>query len=172
MNPQFEQILKRYEELMAELANPDVYGNQSLYVSVVKEQSELEPIVTQIRLVAELQDELDELQLMYDVSDNSDAEMRKLLREERQAVELKYEKADEKLKLLLIPGDPNDDKNVYMEIRSGAGGEEAALFAQELYRMYESYADICGYQTEVVDISETELGSQRDRLYDFRERCL
>ena len=112
MNPQFEQILKRYEELMAELANPDVYGNQSLYVSVVKEQSELEPIVTQIRLVAELQDELDELQMMYDESDHSDAEMRQLLREERQAVELKYEKADEKLKLLLIPGDPNDDRNV------------------------------------------------------------
>ena len=91
MNPQFEQILKRYEELMAELANPDVYGNQSLYVSVVKEQSELEPIVTQIRLVAELQDELDELQMMYDESDHSDRNA-SIAERRRQAVELKYEK--------------------------------------------------------------------------------
>ncbi|HHX36985.1 MAG TPA: peptide chain release factor 1 [Clostridiaceae bacterium] len=165
MNPQFEQILKRYEELMSELANPEVYENQSLYVAVVKEQSELEPIVTQIKAVEELADERDELQMMYEESDASDVELRQLLRDERQDIEAKYEQAEEKLKLLLIPGDPNDEKNVYMEIRSGAGGEEAALFAQELYRMYESYATQCGYQTEVVDISETELGGLKEIVF-------
>lgn len=165
MNPQWEQIIKRYDEWMEALADPSVYGQPDRYVHAMKAQRELEPIVRQIQLVERLRRELDEVRLLMADGGGSDPELRELLRQERQALVEQHEAASAALQLLLIPGDPNDRKNVYMEIRSGAGGEEAALFAQVLYKMYEAYALRCGYRTEIIDVSETELGGLKEIVF-------
>lgn len=166
INPQWKTILDRYDELTESMADPDVYGDPTRYVEVVKEQNEIEPIAVAIREVIRLEGELEEVQdLLSSAAPDDDPEMRELLKDERQSLEEDYASASERLKILLIPGDPNDRKNVYMEIRAGAGGEEAALFAQVLFRMYQQYADRRGYRFEVVDINATELGGIKEAVF-------
>ena len=158
----FENLVtfeNRYEELSMKLYDPDVVTNAELYRKLMKEQSEIEPIVTKYREYKKALESIEEAELLLD---EGDKEIRALALEELQLGRETVEKTSEELKILLLPKDPNDDKNVIVEIRAGTGGEEAALFSSVLYRMYTLYADSKGWKTEVVSVNETELGGFKE----------
>ena len=139
MFDKLEDMLVRYEEIMNELNEPDVTNNQARFRKLMKDQSDLTPLVeayTEYKKCKEtVTDSLEMLEM------ESDEEMRELLKEELNDAKKRIEELENHLKILLLPKDPNDDKNVIVEIRAGAGGDEAALFAAELYRMYVHYAE-------------------------------
>lgn len=147
----------KYSQLEARLAAPETYGDPALVARLNKEQSELQPLVETFRTYQRTQFNRDQAQLLM-----SDPEMRELAREEYQQALEDLPKLEQELKLLLLPKDPNDGKNVIMEIRAGVGGEEAALFAHSLYRMYSMYAEGRGWKTEVDSLSGTELGGIKE----------
>ena len=134
MFDRLEDLLHRYEEIMNELNEPDVTANQERFRALMKEQSDLTPLVEAYREYKKArQDEEDSMALL---EEESDEEMRELLKEEHADAKKRIEELEQELKILLLPKDPNDDKNVIVEIRAGAGGDEAALFAAEMYRLY------------------------------------
>lgn len=149
----------RYEELSMKLYDPDVVTNAALYRKLMKEQSEIEPIVNKYREYKKAQEMIEEAELLLE---ESDKELRALALEELNTGRETMEKAAEELKILLLPKDPNDDKNVIVEIRAGTGGEEAALFSSVLYRMYTLYAESKGWKTEIINMNETELGGFKE----------
>ncbi len=160
MFEQCEDVLKHYEELHAELASPDAAMDQNRYRRLMKEQSDLTPIVETYSAYKRAgQDREDALLLL---EDEKDEEMRELLKEEMAEAEKKREALEQQMKILLLPKDPNDDRNVILEIRAGAGGDEAAFFAQELYRMYVHYAEANRWKVEMVSLSETGLGGFKE----------
>nr|MCR4595188.1 PCRF domain-containing protein [Lachnospiraceae bacterium] len=134
-----EDVNRRYEEVMNTLSSPGVTDDQKKYMALMKEQSELAPVVeayTQYKKAK--QDIADSLEMLETESDD---DMKEMLKEELSDAKDREAKLEDKLKILLLPKDPNDDKNVIVEIRAGAGGDEAALFAAEIYRMYVHYAE-------------------------------
>ena len=134
MFDKLEDLLIRFEEIMSELNEPNVTDDQNRFRKLMKEQSDLQPLVDAYKEYKECkQTEADSLEML---EAESDEEMRELLKEELSDAKKRIEELEAKLKILLLPKDPNDDKNVIVEIRAGAGGDEAALFAAELYRMY------------------------------------
>nr|MCR4605837.1 PCRF domain-containing protein [Eubacterium sp.] len=134
-----EDVKRRYEEVMSTLSSPGVTDDQKKYMTLMKEQSELAPVVEAYDAYCKAgQDIEDSLQMLETESDD---EMREMLKEELADAKDRVVQLEEKLKILLLPKDPNDDKNVIVEIRAGAGGDEAALFAAEIYRMYVHYAE-------------------------------
>ena len=140
MFDKLEDTVARYEELMNELSEPDVANDPNRFKRLMKEQSDLTPLVETYREYKQNKQNIEEsLELL---KEESDEEMRELAKEELNESRAKVEELEEKLKILLLPKDPNDDKNVIVEIRAGAGGDEAALFAAEIYRMYMHYAEI------------------------------
>ncbi len=160
MLDRLKDVEKRYEEVMARLCDPSVVGNPDLYRDLMKESRYLEPIVEKYREYASaVQREADARQLL---DSESDRELRQLAEEEMKESRSAADVFAEELKLLLLPRDPNDDRNVIVEIRAGAGGEESALFAASLYRMYSLYAQAHHYQTETVGVNETELGGFKE----------
>lgn len=139
MFDRLEDILIHYEELMQELASPGVTDDQKRFQRLMKEQADLAPIVEAYKAYKQAkQDMEDSLSLL---EEEHDEEMRELAKEELSAARKKIEELEYQLKILLLPKDPNDEKNIILEIRAGAGGDEAALFASELYRMYVNFAD-------------------------------
>ena len=150
-------VAGRYEELCAKSEQPDFYADPRQAARLLREKNELEPIVTayEAYLRAE-QDMLDAQELM------SDPDMKELCQETFAAAKEEKETLFEKLRILLLPKDPNDSKNVIMEIRGGVGGEESALFAHSLYRMYTMYAAAQGYRVELLNYNETELGGVKE----------
>ena len=139
MFDRLEDLLKHYEELMLELNEPSVADDQKRFRKLMKEQADLAPLVeTYTEYKKANQDVEDSLALL---DEESDEEMRELAKEELADAKKRIEELEQKLKILLLPKDPNDDKNVVVEIRAGAGGEEAALFASELYRLYVHFAE-------------------------------
>ncbi len=159
----FEQcadVCKHFEEIQAELASPDVALDQNRFRKLMKEQSDLQPLVDTYRdYIKAGKDREDALSLL---EEEKDEEMRGLLKEEMSDAENRIEKLEHELKLLLLPKDPNDDRNVMLEIRAGAGGEEAALFAAELYRMYLHYAETRHWKVEMISLSESGLGGFKE----------
>ena len=153
MFDKLEDLCKRYEELQLELQSPDVTSDTNRFRKLMKEQSDIEPLVTTYLAVAESLEMLE---------GESDAEMRDLLKEEISDNKAQIEEYEKQLKIMLIPKDPNDDKNVIVEIRAGAGGEEAALFAAELYRMYVHYIESRRWKIELVNADETGLGGMKE----------
>ena len=152
------KVLKnQYEQLLRRMEDPETYSNPALYARCEREARELAPIVE-----AYSEHERAESDMRAAIELMDDAEMRELAQEEYSAAKARKEFLTERIKLLLLPKDPNDEKNVIMEIRSGAGGEEAALFAASLYRMYSMYAEKKGYKTEVLSLNETELGGIKE----------
>lgn len=152
---------KRYEELNKKIYEPSIAANVEEYQKIMKEIRELEPLVLKYREYKTAQQTIeDSLEILEDSS--VDSELKELaqmdLDENKKAVE---ELADQ-LKILLLPKDPNDDRNVIVEIRGGAGGEESALFSAVLYRMYSMYAEARGFKTEIVNVNETELGGYKE----------
>lgn len=157
---QLEAVLNRYEELSAGLSDPSLLADRDRYLRVVKEQAGLTEIVGVIRDYIAKKDELAENLAMLQETD--DEEMRLLLKEEIRDLKVKLPELEEKLQILLLPKDPRDEKNVYLEIRGGAGGEEAALFAEVLFRMYQSYAESKHFKVEIVEWNATELGGLKE----------
>ncbi|MBP5633185.1 MAG: peptide chain release factor 1 [Clostridia bacterium] len=154
----------RYEELNIKLTEPDVISDREQYAKLLSEHAGLEEIVNAYRAykkaVGEREEVLEELG-----SGGVDPEFKELLKAELDEKNEETEKLERELKILLTPKDPNDDKNVFVEIRAGAGGEEAALFGAVLYRMYVHYAESRGWSAEIVDISETELGGIKEIVF-------
>lgn len=166
MLEKLEGLADRYDELESLLASPELYDDPQRAAALAKEQSSLQPIIAAYRQYrAACADERDAQELLTEAG--SDAELRTLAQETLSASRAQKEQLEGELKLLLLPKDENDSRNVIMEIRAGAGGEEAALFAASLYRMYTMYADARGWKTERIGQSETELGGFREITFSI-----
>ena len=151
---------QRYLSIEEELATPEIFSNQEKYTALMKEYKSLTPIIEKFREYKSTDKEVSDLKEMLD--EPLDAEMRELATAEYKEAKAKIEPLLDELKVLLLPRDPNDDKNVMVEIRSGAGGEEAALFAAVLYRMYTMYAETAGFKISLMNANETELGGFKE----------
>ena len=152
---------EKYHDIAEKLMNPDIINDTKAYASYMKEYENLTPIVEKYREYCKiLSDKTDAEEILADKS--IDEEMRELAEAEIEEAKPKLEEITEELKVMLLPKDPNDDKNVIIEIRGGAGGEEAALFANSLYRMYTMYAESKHWKIEVLNINETELGGIKE----------
>src|SRR5215211_9423101 len=162
MLEKLEQIEARYEELTAELSSPDVMSDQAAYVKAAKQHRNLGEIVAKYREWKSLQDELAGAQELVETAD--DEEMIELARVEAESLQARVEQAEEALKILLIPSDPNDEKNVIVEIRAGTGGDEATLFAAEMLRMYQRYSERQGWRMEILDASESGIGGIKEAI--------
>ena len=160
MFEKLEDVCKRYEELQLELASPEVTSDTNRFRKLMKEQSDTEPLVTTYLAYKKAQQTVEESLEMLD--SETDNDMREMLKEELADGKAQIEAYEKQLKLLLIPKDPCDDKNVVVEIRAGAGGEEAALFAAELYRMYVHYIESRRWKIELVNVDETGLGGMKE----------
>ena len=156
-------IEKRYEELNKAISDPEIINNQQEWQKLVKEHAEIEEIVTVYREYRTVLEEIEEIQEM--LQDKPDPEFKEMLDQELAELTLKKEELEQRLKILLIPSDPNDKKNVIVEIRSGAGGEEAALFGADLYRMYTRYAERQGWRCEVLSASFTDIGGVKELFF-------
>ena len=160
MFDRLDDILIHYEELMLELNNPSVAEDQNRFRKLMKEQADLAPLVDTYKEYKQAkQDEQDSLALL---EEEKDEEMRELAKEELSDAKKRIEELETQLKILLLPKDPNDDKNIIMEIRAGAGGDEAALFAAELYRMYVNYAESQRWKVELVSVNENGIGGFKE----------
>ena len=156
----------KYVELCARAEQPDFYADPKKAAAYLREQKELEPVVTAYRAYCRAkQDMADALELM---SGQTDAELKALCQEEFADAKKRSEALEQELKLLLLPQDPNDGKSVIMEIRGGVGGEESALFAHSLFRMYNLYAAARGWSVELLNYSETELGGIKEADFEIR----
>lgn len=160
MFDRLEDLLIRYEEIMGELHEPTVANNQERFRSLMKEQSDLTPIVEAYREYKKCKQDIEDSLAMLD--EESDEEMREMLKETLNDSKKRVEELEQELKILLLPKDPNDDKNVIVEIRAGAGGDESALFAAEIYRMYVHYAESQRWKVETVSADEIGIGGMKE----------
>lgn len=166
MFEKMEGVAEHYEEISRNLSDPDVVSDQERYKNLMKEYKSLTPIVEKYREYKKAEYDRDSAREMLDAG-GLDSEMKQLAEEEYENASNDLEKFADELKILLLPKDPNDDRNVIVEIRSGAGGEEAALFAGVLYRMYSMYAEARSWHCEVVSSSETELGGFKEISFEI-----
>lgn len=165
MTEKLQSVLDRYEKLNELILDPQVIQEQSSYVKYTKELSDMTETVEAIKNLIKIEKELEDAQESSSIE--TDPDMKELLYQEIKSLLKERERVDQELKLLLIPKDENDDKSVIVEIRAGAGGEEAALFAYELYRMYVNYADKHRYKTEEIDSNTTELGGVKEVTFSM-----
>ena len=160
MFDKLEDIVLRLEEVLNQLQEPDVANDQNRFRKLMKEQAELTPIVEAYKEYKACKQNIeDSLELL---NEESDEEMRELAKEELNESKARVEELENELKILLLPKDPNDDKNVIVEIRAGAGGDEAALFAAEIYRMYVHYAESGRWKVELVECEEIGIGGMKN----------
>ncbi|MCK6259232.1 peptide chain release factor 1 [Fictibacillus sp. KIGAM418] len=163
MLERLETIEARYNKLNDLLSDPEVISDTNKLREYSKEQSSLQDTVAVYREYKEAKEGLDEAKAMLE--EKLDAEMTAMVKEEVSELEDKIEEYTQQLKILLLPKDPNDDKNVIVEVRGAAGGDEAALFAGDLYKMYSRYAEAQGWKTEVIEASYTELGGYKEIIF-------
>ncbi len=159
MFARLDDIKKRYKELESKLSDPDVIKDQKSFRQLAKEHSDLGEIVRTYDRYLQVQQEIVENRQMLG---DSDPEIRKLAKDELEALEKESEDLTERLKILLLPKDPNDEKNILLEIRAGTGGDEAALFAADLFRMYSRYAEKKGWKVEILSSHETGIGGFKE----------
>jgi peptide chain release factor 1 len=160
MFDRLEDLLLKYEELQAELSSPDVASDTNRFRKLMKESSDMQPLVEKYTEYKNAKETVKEsLQLL---DEESDEELRELAKEELATAKDDIERLERDLKILLLPKDPSDDKDIVVEIRAGAGGDEAALFAAELYRMYIHYVESKHWKTELVNIDETGIGGMKE----------
>lgn len=150
----------RYEELNLKLYDPTCVADRELYTRLMKEHKEITPIVESYRELKGLRQTIEDSKEI--IRETSDKELKEMAQEELKEAETRLESLEEDIKILLLPKDPNDEKNVIVEIRGGAGGEEAALFSSVLYRMYSMYAEKNGWRIELADLNETEMGGFKE----------
>lgn len=162
----FNEIEERFEDLVKKLSDPAILANQEQYRKYAKAHAELEDLVGAIREYKKTLSGLDEAQEM--VNQEKDEEMEQFLHDEIHALKEKKKKLEEELKLMLIAKDPNDEKDIIMEIRAGTGGEEAALFAGELYRMYVKYAESQRWPAEVLSASPSDVGGFKEVIFEVK----
>ena len=160
MFDRLDDMLRHYEELMLELNNPSVAEDQRKFRKLMKEQADLAPIVDAYKQYKQAKQGVEDSLTLLD--EESDEEMKELAKEELADAKKRIEELEQELKILLLPKDPNDEKNVIVEIRAGAGGDEAALFASELYRMYVHYAESQHWKTEMINVSESGIGGMKE----------
>ncbi|MDQ3712606.1 MAG: peptide chain release factor 1 [Acidobacteriota bacterium] len=154
------QIERNYEELTAQISSPEIMSDMSTYAKTMKQHRSLEEIVVKYRDVKRMQEELADARELLDAADAED--MREMAQMEIAEIEEKLPPAEEELKVLLLPKDPNDEKNVILEIRAGTGGDEATLFASEILRMYARYAERQGWKMEIMDAADTGVGGLKE----------
>ena len=162
MLEKLEQIETRYEELTAEMSSPELWSDQTAYTKAAKQHRSLGEVVEKYRQWKTLSEELEGARELSELAD--DEEMRELARVEVETLAARVEQCETDLKLLLIPTDPNDEKNVILEIRAGTGGDEASLFAAEMLRMYARYAERQGWRMEILDASESGIGGLKEAV--------
>lgn len=159
---------ERYEELSGQMADPAVISDINLWQQYVKSHSELSEVVAAYREYKKVIKEIQEARALLE--EESDAEMREMAQAELEELSAKSELMEQRLKVMLLPRDPNDEKNVIVEIRAGTGGEEAALFAAELFRMYSRLAEIRGWKTEILDANPTDIGGFKEIIFMLNGR--
>ena len=160
MFDKLEDLLIRFEEVLNELNEPTVANNQARFQKLMKEQSDLQPIVDAYKEYKDCKQTVEDSVAMLE--EESDEEMREMLKEELSDAKKRIEELERELKILLLPKDPNDDKNVIVEIRAGAGGDEAALFAAEMYRLYVKYAEKNRWKVELMNCDEIGIGGMKE----------
>ncbi|MDE7403566.1 MAG: peptide chain release factor 1 [Lachnospiraceae bacterium] len=160
MFDKLEDLLIRFEEIMGELNEPTVANNQERFRKLMKEQSDLTPIVNAYKEYKKSKQDVEDSLVMLD--EESDEDMREMLKEELNTAKKRIEELEQELKVLLLPKDPNDDKNVIVESRAGAGGDEAALFAAEVYRLYVHYAESQRWKVETMNVDEIGIGGMKE----------
>ena len=161
MFSRLETTEKRYEEINKDLCDPNIISDQNTYKSLMKEYKNLSPIVEKYREYKKAEKNLSEAKEILSES-GLDKELREMAEIEMETAKEDIERISDELKILLLPKDPNDDRNVIIEIRGGAGGEEAALFSGVLYRMYTMYSEVKGWRTEMLNCNETQLGGFKE----------
>lgn len=164
MTDKLNGIEERYEKINELLCSPDIISNQQEYAKLMKEQKNLTPVVEKYREYKQYESTLTESKELLDAG-GLDKDFRELVQEEFEQAKIDVERCSEELKVLLLPKDPNDERNVIVEIRGGAGGEEAALFAGELFRMYSMYAQSKGFKVEILSENPTELGGYKEIVF-------
>ncbi len=160
MADKLKQLDNRYSELAMRMENSEIYADPAAYTKCVREMKELEPIVTVYREYAKCEKTMKEAEKLM-----SDPEFRELAQDEYNESRERMAELSEHIKILLLPRDPNDERNVIMEIRSGVGGEESSLFAHDLFRMYSMYAESKGWKIDIVNLNETELGGIKEMSF-------
>ena len=163
MFDKLEDLLIRFEEILSELQEPDVVNDQNRFRRLMKEQNDLTPIVEAYKEYKTCKQAIEDSLAMLE--EESDEEMRELAKEELNDSKARVEELEQELKILLLPKDPNDDKNVMVEIRAGAGGDEAALFAAEIYRMLVHYAEGRRWKTEMISLNENGIGGFKECVF-------
>ena len=165
MFDKLEDLLIKYEEIMEELHSPEVTNDTGRFRKLMKEQAELTPLVDAYKeykkCKTDVQDSLDMLEA------ESDEEMRQMLKETLNESKDRIEELEKEMKIMLLPKDPNDEKNVIVEIRAGAGGDEAALFAAEVYRMYVHYAESQGWRSQLISMDEIGIGGAKEVMFQI-----
>ena len=156
-------ITDKYNELSAIVSDPEVIANQAVWQKHVKEMGEMEPIVKKYQEYRKVKEGIEEAKMLLDEA-GSDEEMKELAKMELSELEDQVEPLEEELKVLLLPKDPNDEKNVILEVRAGTGGDEAALFAADLLRMYTMYAENRRWKTELIEANETGIGGIKEAV--------
>ncbi len=160
MFERLDELEQRYEELSREMADPEVMASQDRYREILKTHSELQEIVDQYRRYRSLEKQIEGAEKILD--EEEDEELRQMARDELESLEEKFDTCREEIKLLLVPKDPNDGKNVILEIRAGTGGDEATLFAQEMFRMYTRYAEGRRWKVEVLSSNYSGVGGLKE----------
>ena len=160
-----ESIFKHFEELTRSISDPKVIANNAQYQKLGKERSDLEPLVITYLRYKEVKKQIQDAKLMVD---DKDAELKKMAKEEWAALEPDLTQLEERLKVLLLPKDPLDEKNIMLEIRAGTGGDEAALFAGDLFRMYTKYAEAKRWKFEILESSPTGLGGFKEVIAQIK----
>lgn len=161
MYNKLQEVEERYNEISEKLYQPDIVADQEAFTQLMREHKTLEPIVEKWRECKRANERIEEAKSIL-ADSTADREFKDMAQEDMDDAKQQLEIINEELKVLLLPRDPNDDKNVIVEIRGGAGGEEAALFSAALYRMYSMYADTKGWKTEIINSNETELGGFKE----------
>lgn len=160
MFDRLDDMLIHYEEVMQALNEPNVTENQKRFRKLMKEQSDLAPLVEAYKQYKQAKQDIEDSLMLLE--EENDEEMRELAKEELADAKKRIEDLEQELKILLLPKDPNDDKNIMLEIRAGAGGDEAALFASELYRMYVNYAEGQRWKVELISVNENGIGGFKE----------
>ncbi|MDR0375691.1 MAG: peptide chain release factor 1 [Treponema sp.] len=165
MNERLDSMLRRYEELSTLVQDPELVKNQNKYRDLMREYSQLGEIAAAHNEIETLIAQCNDAKTL--LQEEKDSEMRELAREEVKNLEKRLQETEEKLKFLLVPKDPLDEKNIIMEIRAGTGGDEAALFAADLFRMYSRFAETKGWKFEIMNSNETELGGFKEIVFSI-----
>jgi peptide chain release factor 1 len=165
LNERLTSLLARYDELSALIQDPNLVKDQKKYRDTMKEYSHLDEIAACNKEMEDLQSQIEDARAI--TAEEKDPEMKELAKEEQKELEGRLKEAGEKLKVLLIPKDPLDEKNIIMEIRAGTGGEEAALFAADLFRMYSRYAEGKNWKFEIMNANETELRGFKEIVFSI-----